>query len=318
VMIAGLFLYAARELAALYAHLGRIADEARIFQAYDELLAAVEAEAWDGEWYLRAFDAAGEPVGTHVADEGRIFVESQSWCALGGAGDGNGRARQALESVQKHLATVDGVALHRPPFTRYRPELGEITSYPPGYKENGSIFCHTNPWVTLSWCLLGEGDRALESYLAICPATKDDRIDTYRNEPYVYAQTIAGPDAATPGEAKNSWLTGTAAWALVALTQGILGVKPDYRGLRIDPCIPPAWDSFHVTRRFRGVVYEITVRNPHHVSCGVRSLTVDGSKLTGDLVPDVPGKTTVQVEVVLGGNRPARRRGRRAQPARAR
>ena len=318
VMIAGLFLYAARELAALYAHLGWTADEARLLAAYDELLAAVEAEAWDGEWYLRAFDAAGEPIGTHTSDEGRIFVESQSWCVLGGAGDGNGRARRALESVQEHLATADGVALHRPPFTRYRPELGEITSYPPGYKENGSIFCHTNPWVTLSWCLLGEGDRALESYLAICPATKDDRIDVYRNEPYVYAQTIAGPDAATPGEAKNSWLTGTAAWALVALTQGILGVKPDYRGLRIDPCIPPGWGSYRVTRRFRGVLYEITVRNPHHVSCGVRSLTVDGSKLTGDLVPDVPGKTTVQVEVVLGGNRPARRRGRRAQPARAR
>ncbi len=161
-MIAGLFLYAARELAALYAHLGRPADEDRLLDAYDELLAAVEAEAWDGDWYLRAFDAAGEPVGTHLSREGKIFVESQAWCVLGGAGDGNGRARRALESMQEHLGTVDGVVLHRPPFTRYRPELGEISSYPPGYKENGSIFCHTNPWVTLSWCLLGEGDHALE------------------------------------------------------------------------------------------------------------------------------------------------------------
>ena len=300
-MIAGLFLYAARELARLYTHLDRPEDEARLLAAYDEMLAAVEAEAWDGAWYLRAFDAAGSPVGSHVCDEGRIFVESQAWCVLGGAGAENGRARRALESVQELLAKEDGVVLVQPAYTRYHPELGEITSYPPGYKENGGVFCHTNPWITLCWCLLGEGDRALDSYLAICPATRESRIETYRSEPYAFAQMIAGPDAATPGEAKNSWLTGTAAWALVALSQGILGIRPDYGGLRVDPCIPPGWDSFHVTRRFRGVVYEIGVRNPRHVSGGVHGLTVDGREVFGNLVPAGAVGSVVHVDVELGG-----------------
>jgi len=319
VMIAGLFLHAARELAGLYGHLGRLEDEARLLEAHDEMLAAVEDEAWDGEWYVRAFDAAGAPVGSHTCAEGKIFVESQGWCVLGGAGAGGGRARQALESVHEHLATDSGIALHRPPYSRYHPELGEISSYPPGYKENGGVFCNTNPWITLCWCLLGEGDRALESYLAICPSAQENRIETYRNEPYVYAQMIAGPDAATPGEAKNSWLTATAAWALVALSQGIFGVKPDYDGLRIDPCVPPHWDSFHVTRRYRGVVYEITVRNPDHVSTGVRTLTIDGEEAPGNLVPPPDGKGTVEVDVVLGARpTPRRRRARSARPARAR
>ena len=301
VMIAGLFLYAARELAALYAHLGCTEDEARLLAAYDEMLAAVETQAWDGAWYLRAFDAAGRAIGSHESDEGRIFVESQAWCVLGGAGAENGRARRALASVQELLATEDGIVLVQPAFTRYHPELGEITSYPPGNKENAGIFCHTNPWITLCWCLLGEGDRALDSYLAICPATKQDRIEAYRSEPYAFAQMIAGPDARTPGEGRNSWLTGTAAWALVALSQGILGVKPSYDGLRVDPCIPPDWDGYRVTRRFRGVVYEIDVRNPRHVSGGVCAVTVDGRELAGDLVTvAAAGAKVVRVDVELG------------------
>ena len=155
-----------------------------------------------------------------------------------------------------------------PPYTRYHPELGEITSYPPGYKENAGIFCHNNTWVHLGWCLLGDGDRALEYYRSICPSTQPD-IETYRAEPYVYAQMIAGRDAATPGEAKNSWLTGTAAWTFVTLAQGILGIKPEYDGLRIDPCIPTKWGSYRVSRRFRGATYEITISNPDGVSTGV-------------------------------------------------
>ena len=300
-MIAGLFLYASRELARLYRHLGRREDEQRVRAAHDEMLAAVEAQAWDGDWYLRAFDAAGNPVGSHTCDEGKIFVESQGWCVLGGAGAANGRARRALESVHEHLASPDGVLLHQPAFTRYRPELGEITSYPPGVKENAGVFCHTNPWITLCWCLLGEGDRALDSYLAICPSTKEGRLETYRSEPYVFAQLITGRDAATPGEGRNSWLTGTAAWALVALSQGILGVKPDYDGLQIDPCIPPDWEAFHVTRRYRGVVYEIDVRNPHHVCGGVHGLRIDGREVSGNVIPLSPGGDAVRVDVVLGG-----------------
>jgi len=300
VMIAGLFLYACRELAALYRHLGRGTDAARLDAACDRMLEAVEKCAWDGEWYVRAFDAAGAPVGSRTCDEGRIFVESQGWCVLGGAGTENGRARRALESVRGQLTSEYGISLVQPAFTRYRPELGEITSYPPGYKENASVFCHNNTWITLAWCALGEGERALETYLAICPSAQEARADTYRGEPYVYAQTIAGPDAPTPGEAKNTWLTGTAAWAFVSLAQGILGIKPDFEGLRIDPCIPRGWGSYRVTRRFRGTEYAIEVSNPDGVCTGVRSLRVDGRALEGTLVPHVPGRERVEVEVVLG------------------
>jgi cellobiose phosphorylase len=301
VMIAGLFLYAARELAGLYRHLGRAGDELRLRRIYDEMLAVVEEQAWDGDWYVRAYDAAGNPIGSKTCEEGQIFVESQGWCVLGGAGADNGRARRALESVHERLYTPDGIVLHQPAYSGYRLELGEISSYPPGYKENAGIFCHNNTWIHLGWCLLGEGDRALEYYLSICPSAKEDRIDVYRNEPYVYAQMIAGRDAATPGEAKNSWLTGTAAWTFVTLSQGLLGVKPDFAGLRVDPCIPRAWDGFRATRAFRGSVYEIEVRNPRHVSRGVTSLTVDGERVEGDLVPPAEPGRTVRVEVELAG-----------------
>jgi cellobiose phosphorylase len=324
VMIAGLFLYACRELADLYLHLGRVDDAARVDGARREMLAAVEEQAWDGDWYVRAFDAAGDPVGSATCEEGRIFVESQGWCVLGGAGCDNGRARRALESVHEHLRSDHGIVLHAPAYTRYRPELGEISSYPPGYKENAGVFCHANTWITLGWCLLGEGDRALESYLAICPSAQEGRIETYRSEPYVYAQMIAGPEAATPGEAKNSWLTGTAAWAFTAAAQGILGVKPDYDGLRIDPCIPRGWRSYRVVRRFRGTVYEISVSNPDGVSSGVRSLKVNGREVEGNVVPLATGQGAVSVEVVLGrpgvpaGYTRARpSRGRRAAPSAA-
>jgi cellobiose phosphorylase len=302
VMIAGLFLYACRELAGLYRHLGSEGDAARLDGVYDDMLAAVEEHAWDGAWYLRAFDAAGDPVGSSSCEEGQIFIESQGWCVLGGAGRDNGRARQALESVHERLFTEHGIVLLEPPYTRYHPELGEISSYPPGYKENAGVFCHNNTWVHLGWCLLGDGDRAFEYYRSICPSTQPD-IETYRAEPYVYAQMIAGRDAATPGEAKNSWLTGTAAWTFVTLAQGILGIKPEYDGLRIDPCIPTGWGSYRVTRRFRGATYEITISNPDGVSTGVRSLTVDGAPVDGNVVPLTASAETVVVEVVLGGDR---------------
>jgi len=299
VMIAGLYLYACREAAALYRHLGREDDAARLDGHHAEMLAAVEAHAWDGDWYVRAYDAAGEPVGSHVCDEGKIFVESQGWCVLGGAGRDNGRARRALESVHEYLFTEHGIVLVQPAYTRYHAELGEITSYPPGVKENAGVFCHSNTWITLAWCALGEGERALETYLAICPSAQED-VDTYRAEPYVYAQMIAGPDATVPGEAKNSWLTGTAAWTFVSLAQGILGVKPGYDGLEIDPCIPRDWPGFRVTRRFRGTVYEIAVSNPDGVSGGVRSLSVDGLPVDGNRIPLATGADTVSVDVVLG------------------
>jgi cellobiose phosphorylase len=299
VMIAGLFLSAARELAALYRYLDRDPDAARLDDAREEMLAAIEEHAWDGDWYLRAFDAAGSPIGSSTCEEGQIFIESQGWCVLGGAGADNGRARRALESVHERLYTTDGIILQQPAYTTYRRELGEISSYPPGYKENAGIFCHANTWIHLALCRLGDGDRAFEYYLSICPSAKEPAIETYRSEPYVYAQMIAGRDAATPGEAKNSWLTGTAAWTYVTLAEGILGIKPDYDGLQIDPCVPSAWKSFRVTRRFRGKVYDIAVENPAGVCGGVGSLTVDGRVIDGNAIPLQDGPGPFEVAVVL-------------------
>jgi cellobiose phosphorylase len=300
VMIAGLFLYASREMVSLYKYMKKDSDSSRMQKAYDDMLKVVEEQAWDGEWYTRAYDAKGKPVGSKANEEGKIFIESQGWCVLGGAGKDNGRARQALESVHKHLYTSNGIILQQPAYSTYHLELGEVTSYPPGYKENAGIFCHNNTWINLGWCMLGEGDRALEYYLSICPSAKESQIETYRSEPYVYAQMIAGRDAATPGEAKNSWLTGTAAWTFLTVSQGLLGVKPDFNGLQIDPCIPKGWKDFKVTRHYRGVEYQVHVTNPKGISKGVKSLKVDGQKVEGNVIPPATGKKTVKVEVTLG------------------
>ncbi|HVZ79348.1 MAG TPA: glycosyl transferase [bacterium] len=300
VMIAGLFLYASREMNSLYKFMKKEADADRMQKAYDDMLKVVEEKAWDGEWYTRAYDAKGNPVGSKANEEGKIFIESQGWCVLGGAGKDNGRARQALESVHKLLYTSNGIILQQPAYSTYHLELGEVTSYPPGYKENAGIFCHNNTWINLGWCMLGEGDRALEYYLSICPSAKESQIETYRSEPYVYAQMIAGRDAATPGEAKNSWLTGTAAWTFLTVSQGLLGVKPEFNGLQIDPCIPKGWKDFKVTRHYRGVEYQVHVTNPKGISKGVKSLKVDGQKVEGNIIPPATGKKTVKVEVTLG------------------
>jgi cellobiose phosphorylase len=299
VMIAGLFLVAAGELAALYDHLGRGDDARRIRAWRGEILAAVEEHAWDGRWWRRAYDAAGNPVGSATNEEGQLYIESQAWCALAGAG-ADGRARQALEAVEARLTTTNGMVLQQPAYTRYHIELGEITSYPPGVKENAGIFCHNNTWIHLAWCRLHDGDRALAGYHSICPSAKETQIEIYRCEPYVYAQTIAGPDSPTFGEAKNSWLTGTAAWTFVVASQGILGIQPEYEGLRIDPCIPPSWPGFRVRRRFRGTDYEIEVLNPEGVSSGVKSMSVNGRRVRTEVIPAAAAGRTVHVEVVLG------------------
>ena len=300
VMIAGLFLYAARELSSLYAYLGRHADSSRIDAQRQIMLEIMEKVAWDGEWYTRAYDAEGKVIGSKVNEEGKIFIESQGWAVLGGAGADNGRARQALESVHKHLYTKNGIVLQQPAYSAYNKNYGEVTSYPPGVKENAGIFSHNNTWIHLGWCQLGEGDRALEYYHSICPSKKEEQIDTYRSEPYVYAQMTAGKDAPCFGEAKNSWLTGTAAWTFVVVSQGIFGIQPDFGGLKVDPCIPKAWPGFEATRKFRGDTYQITVKNPKGVSKGVVSLKVDGKAVGGNVVPVAGDGKVHQVEVVLG------------------
>lgn len=300
VMIAGLFLKAASEMESLYNWLGRTEDARRHAAHYREMLEIVEEQAWDGAWYRRAYDAAGEPVGSQSNQEGKIYIESQGWCVLGGAGSRENRARTALESVDRELYTPHGIVLQQPAYSTYHLSLGEVTSYPPGYKENGGIFCHNNPWIHIGWCQLGEGERAMEYYRSICPATKEDMIETYRCEPYVYAQMIAGKDAAIPGEAKNSWLTGTAAWTFVALSQFILGIRPTYTGLLIDPCIPASWPGFKVTREYRGAKYEISVKNPSGICKGVKRVLCDGQEIDGCVLPILEAGRTVKVDIEMG------------------
>lgn len=299
-MIAGLFLYACRELADLYEWMGEAAEGSRMRVAHGEMLEAVEEQGWDGEWFIRAFDAEGNPVGSKSCEEGKIYIESQGWCVLGGAGEENGRARQALESVDRLLFTENGVVLQQPPYSRYHLELGEVSSYPPGFKENAGIFSHNNTWVQLGWCKIGEGEKALEYYLSICPSAKQDKLDIYRCEPYVYAQMTAGRDAPVPGEAKNSWLTGTAAWSFVVAVEGICGIKPGYTGLVVDPCIPREWPEFRVQREFRGARYRITVKNPNGVCKGVAEMKVDGQIVAGNIVPIAEPGSEVEVDVTMG------------------
>ena len=300
-MIAGLYLYAARDLSAMYRWLGREAEAARIDRSYDGMLNAVETQAWDGGWYTRAFDAESRPVGSRRCAEGKLFIESQAWCILGGAGRTNGRARKAIAAVDRHLYRRGlGCALQWPPYSTYHEELGEVSSYPPGYKENGGVFSHNNTWIHIAWTLMGEGEKALDYYLSICPSAKPDH-DVYRSEPYVFAQMTASHFSPTPGEAKNSWLTGTAAWSFVVASQYLLGIRPDYDGLRIDPCIPRRWGGFTVVRKYRGVEYTIRVRNPRHRCTGVKSMMVDGRTVAGNVIPPPGvGAKAVAVDVVLG------------------
>jgi cellobiose phosphorylase len=298
VFIAGLFVLAAGELSQI-ARLRGLEEEAQTYlAAAEEMAATVLEHGWDGEWFLRAYDARGQRVGSRECDEGRIFVEPQGVCVMAGIGVEEGRAEQALAAVQEHLATPHGIVLNQPAYTSYRLHLGEISSYPPGYKENGSVFCHTNPWVMIAETILGRGERAFDYYSRINPSAREEISELHRCEPYVYAQMISGPDAPVHGEAKNSWLTGTAAWNYVAIAQWILAIRPTYEGLRIAPVIPADWLQFRATRVFRGVTYRITVERSGPGNSV--ALLVDGQPVAGDVVPLPPeGATEVTVEVTL-------------------
>ena len=255
---------------------------------------------WDGAWFRRAYDAFGKPVGSKECDEGQIFIEPQGMCVMAGIGKETGQAEQALKSVEERLDTKYGVVLLQPAYTTYRLNLGEISSYPPGYKENAGIFCHNNPWISCAETVLGHGDRAFEVYKKTCPAYIEDISDIHRTEPYVYSQMVAGKDAPTFGEAKNSWLTGTAAWTFFNVSQYILGVQPTLDGLKIDPCIPHTLSGFTVTRRYRGAVYHIRVENPAAVQKGVKRVTVNGKTIEGNVLPLAPAGEAVEVTVVMG------------------
>jgi len=304
VFIAGLFVLAAKEMAEISRWAAgrvrcRLDPPHKWLEAAGRMAQTVVEHGWDGEWFLRAYDDFGRKIGSRECDEGQIFIEPQGMCVLAGIGLEDGRAEKALAAVAEHLATPHGILLHQPAYTRYHLHLGEISSYPPGYKENGGIFCHTNPWIMIAEAILGHGDRAYDYYRRINPSWREEISDLHRCEPYVYAQMIAGQDAPTHGEAKNSWLTGTAAWNYVAITQWILGIRPTFDGLQIAPVLPADWAGFQARRTFRGVTYHITVKRAG--SGNAVALAVDGQPLAGDIIPPPPaGTREVGVEVTLG------------------
>ena len=294
-MIAGLFVVCGRDYVELCQQLGRMDEAARAQKFIDSMVQAVKEHGWDGEWYLRAYDYFGRKVGSKENQEGQIFIESQGWCTMAGIGLEEGMVEKALNSVKERLDCEHGIVLNNPAFTKYVVEYGEISSYPAGYKENAGIFCHNNPWVIIGETVLGRGDYAWEYFRKICPSYTEENSALHKVEPYVYSQMIAGKDAARPGEAKNSWLTGTAAWNWYAITQFILGIKPAYDGLEINPCICPEWKEYQVKRKFRDAEYLITILNPNGVCKGVKSIEVDGQPIEGCIVKHSSGTHTVKV-----------------------
>ncbi len=309
VFIAGMFVKYGEEYAQLCelmedpAEAKRVRGEVKIM--YDTILQS----GWDGEWFLRAYDAHSQKIGSAECGEGQIYIEPQGFCSLAGVGVKEGLARRALDSVKERLDTQYGVMILQPAYTRYHVELGEVSSYPPGYKENAGIFCHNNPWVSIAETVIGRGGRAFEIYQKTCPAYIEDISEIHRTEPYVYSQMVAGRDARFHGEAKNSWLTGTAAWTFVNISQYILGIAPTHQGLRINPCLPKGFGDFDVTRKFREGTYHIRVVNPQNVEKGVKSVAVDGKALKlsasgnpedGCVIPYVKGKETYDVTVTMG------------------
>ena len=300
VFIAGMFVKYGEEYAQL-AELMNMPDEAK--RARKEVAAMNEAilkDGWDGDWFVRAYDAYGKKVGSKECEEGQIYIEPQGFCVLAGVGVREGFAKKALDSVKEKLDTKYGIMLLQPAYTKYHLELGEVSSYPPGYKENAGIFCHNNPWISIAETVIGRGSRAFEIYQKTCPAYVEEISEIHRTEPYVYAQMIAGRDAKFYGEAKNSWLTGTAAWTFVNISQYILGVSPTHTGLSVNPCVPKGFGDFTLIRKFREGTYTIEVKNPNDVEKGIQSITVDGKAVDGCVIPYEKGKTAYHVVVTMG------------------
>ena len=300
VFIAGMFVKYGEEYAQLAELLGDKAEADRARAEVAVMNDAILKDGWDGEWFVRAYDAYSNKVGSKECEEGQIYIEPQGFCVLAGVGVKEGLAQKALDSVKERLDTKYGVMILQPAYTKYHLELGEISSYPPGYKENAGIFCHNNPWISIAETVIGRGNRAFEVYQKTCPAYVEEISEIHRTEPYVYSQMVAGRDAKYHGEAKNIWLTGTAAWTFVNISQYILGVYPTHSGLSIDPCIPEGFGDFKVTRSYRDVVYHINVKNPKNVQKGVASMTVDGVAVEGCVIPYEAGKKDVNVEVIMG------------------
>ncbi|TFH08820.1 MAG: glycosyl transferase, partial [Candidatus Atribacteria bacterium] len=300
VFIGALFCLACSDLIEIASRRNDGGSVLRLRDADAAMRSALLTHGWDGQWFLRAYDAEGKKVGSHENDEGQIFIETQGMCPMANIGIEDGRALSALDAVGERLATDHGILLHQPAYTTYNPGLGEISSYPPGYKENGSVFCHTNPWIVISECMLGRADRAWDYAMRINPAAREAISEIHECEPYVYAQTIVGRDAVDHGRARNSWLTGTASWAYVAMTQWILGIRPSFDGLIVDPCLPSALRNCRVVRKFRGATYDIRMTNPSGSTGGVRSIEIDGAPFDGSVLPLFADGVTHTISVILG------------------
>ena len=300
VFIAGMFVKYGQDYGKIARMLGRHKEAAQADEETAKMIQAVLDAGWDGEWFLRAYDAHGDKVGSKECDEGKIFIEPQGFCVLADIGIKEGLAEKALASVKEYLDTDYGIMLQQPAYSRYYVNLGEISSYPEGYKENAGIFCHNNPWISIAETRLGHGNRAFQVYRRIAPAYLEEISEIHSTEPYVYSQMIAGKDAPKHGEAKNSWLTGTAAWTFVNVSQYILGIRPDFDGLHIDPCIPSELEALRITRHYRGADIYIDIQNPEHVEKGVRSMEIDGELVSGNCIHPDGNKKEYHVTVVMG------------------
>ena len=300
VFIAGMYVKYGEEYAQLCELMGDDAEAARARKEVQTMYDAILQHGWDGDWFLRAYDAHGDKVGSKECEEGQIYIEPQGFCVLAGVGIKEGLAEKALTSVKERLDSKYGIMILQPAYTKYHLELGEVSSYPPGYKENAGIFCHNNPWVSIAETVVGHGNRAFEIYQKTCPAYVEEFSEIHRTEPYIYCQMVGGKDAKFHGEGKNSWLTGTAAWTFCNISQYILGVYPTHKGLSVDPCTPSDFGDFSIERSFREGKYFIDVKNPNHVEKGVQKLIVDGKEVEGTVIPYEKGKKEYHVEVVMG------------------
>ncbi len=299
VFIAGMYVKYGKEYSDLLRATGNDKRADEVDSLVAEMTTAIEGAGWDGEWFVRAYDANSNPVGSHTCEEGQIYIEPQGMCVMAGVGVDNGKAQKALDSVKERLDTKYGIVLLQPAYTKYHLELGEISSYPPGYKENAGIFCHNNPWIACAEAVMGHGDRAFEVFKKTCPVYLEEISEIHRTEPYVYCQMVAGCDAPSHGEGKNSWLTGTAAWTFTCISQYLLGIQPTLQGLQLNPCIPHDMAGYKLDRTYRGTTYHITFDNTAGVEKGVKSVVVDGSPIDGNILP-LTDKKEVNVVVTMG------------------
>jgi len=299
VWVAEFFVKCARDFAELAETLGKQSDAKKYRRMADDMAARVNKVCWDGGWYAMAFDGWGTMLGSKKQTDGKIYLNTQTWAVISGVSDSK-RGPACMDGVKEHLDSKYGIALMYPGFKHFSPRLGGVSTFPPGLKENGGIFSHANPWAVIAETMLGRADLAMKYYKQLLPTTKDLIQDVHKAEPYIYAQAIAAEEHRDFGFARNSWLTGAATWNYVAGTQYLLGIKPTYSGLMVNPCIPKDWGKYEVTRKFRGSTYHIVVKNPRHVSKGVSSITVNGKKISGNIIPPQHSKKMNEVEVILG------------------